>query len=148
MTINLQRLLSKRLKRTLTKPKLSESLPDATTMINLAHYIQCHPSFRYLRVRHKKTVIVVFIVFLVFFLGKDAVHSGELSFCNSMADFITGDDVSFSSQGSVAVTFPSREVMTVTKYCSSNRSSGTSNQNWHGPENQWTPTIYPSQRFT
>jgi galactosylgalactosylxylosylprotein 3-beta-glucuronosyltransferase 3 len=44
-------------------------------MLNLAHYVQCHPSFRYLRVRHKSTVLVVFVIFLIFFLAREWYHN-------------------------------------------------------------------------
>ena len=45
-------------------------------MRNLSRYIQCHPNFRYLRARHKKTVLVVFFVFLLFFMIRERNGGG------------------------------------------------------------------------
>ena len=38
---------------------------------NLARVIQCHPSFRRLRIRHRQTVLLVFVLFLIYFMAKD-----------------------------------------------------------------------------
>lgn len=40
-------------------------------MINLARYIQCHPSFRALRSRHNRTVCAVFLIFCLVFMLRD-----------------------------------------------------------------------------
>ena len=45
-------------------------------MQNLAHYVQCHPSFRYLRVRHKRPVLAVFLIFCTYFLWMEWYYGG------------------------------------------------------------------------
>ncbi len=46
-------------------------------MINLSRYVQCHPNLRSMRHRHKKTVAVVFFIFLVVFFALEQRKDNE-----------------------------------------------------------------------
>ena len=38
-------------------------------MLNLAHYL--HPNFRLLWRRHRNQVVLVFVIFMIFFIGRE-----------------------------------------------------------------------------
>ena len=46
-------------------------------MLNLARYVQIHPSLRYLRTRHKSTILVVFVIFLIYFVVREVLEQRE-----------------------------------------------------------------------